>query len=139
MFGYNRSDDYFKAIQRKRFRPSISEVSFENKSIKTPVNEIGQSFQNSFISNTNEENKYESEERIAVASHRILDIPEENEDSNSNIMRIEDIKDDSDYGWIIALTENRAREVGFAWISLRNFSVELTQISDTQTYSNTCK
>ena len=53
--------------------------------------------------------------------------------------KLEDLKDNAEYGWIIALTENRAREVGFACISLRNFSIELTQISDSQTYINTCK
>ena len=139
MFEYNKNDSYFKAIQRKRFRPSIANDSIDDKSCKQSVDDIIQAFQNYSIGNINEESKNITKDSFAEIPNRALLPLEDFEESKSNILRFEDIKDDSDYGWIIALTENRAREVGFAWISLRNFSIELTQISDTQTYVNTCK
>ena len=115
--------NFLDIIKRKRFRPSDHNTSLGSNS---PVKER---FPKSI-------ELVEDEKTPEI--NRLIKYSEPNTDRVGK-MNLTEFKDEVEYGWIISLTENRAREIGFAWINLWNFAIELTQISDSQTYVNTCK
>ena len=123
-------------LNRRRFRPSFSDDSISSK-LKTPLlkrysdqnseeEKIGKIPKLNKISDTS--SNLDSLFRTKRSSIR---------DQSKISKSIYEDQNEGDFGCVICLTENRAREVGFACINLRSFSIELTQISDSQTYINT--
>ncbi|CAI2374828.1 unnamed protein product [Moneuplotes crassus] len=136
-FGQN---GFFNSINRRRFRPSASDLMDDSHKgglgvlqlLKEETKDEPEEQESSIISTGTFSNQKSNFRSIL----KPIDLDEDKKSLLSKV-RLEDLKDDSDYGCIIALTENRAREIGFACISLRDFSIELTQISDSQTYIHT--